>query len=148
MIILTKKVTLESRNKPNLTVFLTAEERTKVKHTIEFKESNSTDIILIKLNLERGIILNDGEILTNDQDNFFVEIKAKLEPVITVKSDCKLTLLKAAYHLGNRHVSLEINEDYLRFSPDHVLESMLIKSGLNIYEELAPFFPELGAYKH
>lgn len=148
MIILTKKVTLESRNKPNLTVFLTAEERTKVKHTIEIKDSHSTDIILIKLNLERGIILNDSDILTDDQDDFFVVIKAKLEPVITVKSDCKLTLLKAAYHLGNRHVSLEINENYLRFSPDHVLESMLIQLGLNIYEELAPFFPEFGAYKH
>lgn len=148
MIILTKKVSLELINKPNLIVFLTAEERTKIKHTIEFKAPNSEDIILIKLNLERGLILNDGEILTNDEDNFFVEIKAKLETVITVKSDCKLTLLKAAYHLGNRHVSLEINENYLRFSPDHVLESMLIKLGLNIYEELLPFFPEFGAYKH
>lgn len=146
MIILTKKVTVESSNKPNLTVFLTAEERTKVKHTIEIQDS--TNIILIKLNLQRGIILYDGDILTDDQDSFYVEIKAKLEPVITVKSDCKLTLLKAAYHLGNRHVSLEINENYLRFSPDHVLESMLTKSGLNIYEELAPFFPEFGAYKH
>lgn len=148
MIILTKKVILEFKNRPNLTVFLTAEERIKVKHTIELKESNSTDIILIKLNLERGVILNNGDILTNDQENFFLEIKSTLEPVITVKSNCKLTLLKAAYHLGNRHVSLEINEDYLRFSPDHVLESMLIKLGLNVYEELAPFFPEFGAYKH
>ncbi|BAQ62496.1 urease accessory protein UreE [Geminocystis sp. NIES-3708] len=148
MIILTKKIDLISDNKPNLIINLTAEERTKVKYSIELKSVDSEDIQIIKLNLERGLILNDGDILTNDQANFFVLIKAKLEPVITVKSDSKLTLLKAAYHLGNRHVSLEINDNYLRFSPDHVLESMLIKLGLNIYEELAPFFPEFGAYKH
>lgn len=148
MIILTKKVNLIFDNKPDLIINLTAEERKKVKHSIELKSVDSEEIKIIKLNLERRLILNDGDILTNDQDNFFVLIKAKLEPVITVKSDSKLTLLKAAYHLGNRHVSLEINENYLRFSPDHVLESMLIKLGLNIYEELAPFFPEFGAYKH
>ncbi|MBL1211219.1 urease accessory protein UreE [Geminocystis sp. GBBB08] len=148
MIILTKKINLQTVNKPNLTIFLTAEDRSKVKHTIEIKEPNSEDIKLIKLNLERGLTLNDGDVLTNDDNNYFVQIQAKLEPVITVKSDSKLTLLKAAYHLGNRHVILEVNENYLRFSPDHVLESMLIKLGLNIYEELAPFFPEFGAYKH
>lgn len=148
MIILTKKVNLTFENKPDLIVYLTAQERTKVKHTLELKELNSEKINLIKFNLERGLNLNDGDILTNDDHNFLVLIKAKLEPVITVKSHCQLTLLKAVYHLGNRHVNLEINDNYLRFSPDHVLESMLIKLGLNIEEELAPFFPELGAYKH
>ncbi|BAQ64105.1 urease accessory protein UreE [Geminocystis sp. NIES-3709] len=148
MIILTQKIHLESNHQPNLTIFLTAEERTKIRQTIEIKEQNSDNITLLKLNLSRGEFLNTEDILSNDEGSFFVKIKAKLEPVITVKSDSKLNLLKAAYHLGNRHVSLEIGEHYLRFSPDHVLESMLMKLGLNIYEESAPFFPEFGAYKH
>lgn len=148
IIILTKKVVLESYKPPNLTLFLTAEERTKVKHSIEIKEPNHHNITLVKLNLARGDYLESEDILTDDNETFFVKIKAKLEPVITVKSESKLDLLKAAYHLGNRHVNLEITEKYLRFSPDSVLENMLIKLGLNIYEEKAPFFPEIGAYKH
>ncbi|NCO75953.1 MAG: urease accessory protein UreE [Cyanobacteria bacterium] len=148
MIILTKKLTFSPNNKPNLTIFLTAEERLKIKHTISIKESNNEDIKLLKLNLNRGNILKSGDILTNDKEDFFVEIQAKSEVVITVKSNSKLSLLKAAYHLGNRHVNLEIGEDYLRFSPDYVLESMIVKLGLNIHQEITPFFPEVGAYKH
>lgn len=68
--------------------------------------------------------------------------------MITAKSSDILTLLKAAYYLGNRHVSLEIHQDYVRFSPDQVLESMLVKLGLILEREFVPFYPESGAYKH
>lgn len=148
MIILTQKINLDSQKQPDLTIYLTAQERTKVKQTIELKELNCHNINLVKINLSRGNFLESEDILTDDRATFFVKIKAKLEPVITVKSESKLDLLKAAYHLGNRHVSLEITESYLRFSPDHILQNMLMKLGLNIYEELAPFFPEIGAYQH
>jgi urease accessory protein len=70
------------------------------------------------------------------------------EPVITVKANTELELIRAAYHLGNRHVPLEITSTYLRLSPDSVLESMLVKMGLEILEEIAPFYPEKGAYGH
>ena len=73
---------------------------------------------------------------------------AKPEPIITVRANHSLDLLKAAYHLGNRHVRLEITSDYLRFSPDPVLSSMLVNQGLTIQEEIAPFYPEGGAYGH
>ena len=75
-------------------------------------------------------------------------IQARSEPVVTVTAQYPLQLAKAAYHLGNRHVSLEITNNYLRFSPDHVIESMLIQMGFNLTQELAPFSPEIGAYKH
>lgn len=148
MIILTKKSKLLPHTRVDLEIYLTAEERTKVKQKIQLDAISENGNKYIKLNLERGDVLMEGDILTNDDRSFFVEIKAKLESVITVKSANTLDLLKAAYHLGNRHVSLEINNDYLRFSPDHVLESMLSKLGINFCQETAPFYPELGAYKH
>ncbi|WP_330202320.1 urease accessory protein UreE [Cyanobacterium sp. Dongsha4] len=148
MIILTKKSELLPHTRVDLEIYLTAEERTKVKQKIQLDAISENGNKYIKLNLERGDVLMEGDILTNDDRSFFVEIKAKLESVITVKSPNTLDLLKAAYHLGNRHVSLEINNDYLRFSPDHVLESMLSKLGISFCQETAPFYPELGAYKH
>lgn len=57
-------------------------------------------------------------------------------------------LLRAAYHLGNRHVPLEIGATYLRLSPDPVLRTMLEQLGMNVLEAVLPFQPELGAYGH
>ena len=148
MIVLNKKVKNINNIKPNFSILLTAEERQKVKQKLQKVTSAHDEYILIKLDLDRGLVLQCGDILTNEKEDIFVEIKAELEPVITVKSDSHLQLLKATYHLGNRHVALEIGKDYLRFSPDHVLESMLIKMGLTITSELAPFSPEVGAYTH
>jgi urease accessory protein len=56
--------------------------------------------------------------------------------------------LKAAYHLGNRHVAVEITPTYLRLSPDPVLQTMLEQLGVEIKEEISPFQPEAGAYGH
>ncbi|NKB17740.1 MAG: urease accessory protein UreE, partial [Pseudanabaena sp. CRU_2_10] len=57
-----------------------------------------------------------------------------------------LELLRAAYHLGNRHIPLEITLDYLRLEPDSVLADMLLRMGLHVIEEVLPFQPEAGAY--
>jgi urease accessory protein len=141
MITLTKILTAEVDIKPNYTLFLTAEERQRSRQKITVEEQ------VFSLNLTRGTVLKEDDLLTNDDESIIVEIKAKEEPVITVTSQSKLDLIKAAYHLGNRHVILEVNEDYLRLSPDSVLQEMLIKLGLEIKEELTPFYPEIGAYK-
>ena len=148
MITLNQKVLNTKQVNPNFALFLTAEERQKVKQKIQKNISLSPKNTLIKLDLARGSFLEAGDILTNQEQDIFVEIKAESEPVITVKAESPLKLLKAAYHLGNRHVSLEIGEHYLRFSPDHVLEAMLTKMGLKITAEVVPFYPEIGAYKH
>jgi urease accessory protein len=68
--------------------------------------------------------------------------------VYTVRSQVALALLQAAYHLGNRHVPLEITPTYLRLSPDPVLRDLLQHRGLAIIEEVRPFQPEVGAYEH
>ena len=97
------------------------------------------------MRLARGTVLNDGDILINENESMNMRIIAKPEPVLTALAEIPL-LLRAAYHLGNRHVSVEITPTYLRLSPDAVLQAMLTQLGLEIQEEFVPFQPELGAY--
>ncbi len=77
-----------------------------------------------------------------------VQVVAKPEPVLTVTADSLLALLQAAYHLGNRHVPLEITSQYLRLAPDPVLQAMLMHLGVTVRSELAPFLPTGGVYYH
>jgi urease accessory protein len=68
--------------------------------------------------------------------------------LMEVASDDPLLLAKAAYHLGNRHVAVQILPGRLRFSADHVLGEMVRGLGLPLGEIEAPFEPESGAYGH
>lgn len=114
-------------------------------------EPTSSDIDEIYLELPRGTVLHHGNCLGNDQHNQILQIIAKPEQVLTVRTsveDSPALLLRAAYHLGNRHVTLEVGDNYLRLTPDPVLKSMLHQLGVTITEETAPFQPESGAYGH
>jgi urease accessory protein len=91
--------------------------------------------------------LQDGDLL-QAQTGEILQIVAKPEPVLTVTAKHPRHLLRAAYHLGNRHVPLEIAPTYLRLSPDPVLQHMLEQLGVAITEEMTPFYPEKGAYGH
>jgi urease accessory protein len=124
----------------NITLSLTAEERTRSRHKFILADGQE-----IFLRLARGTVLHDSDILTNETESIYMRIIAKPEPVLTVLAEIPL-LLRAAYHLGNRHVPVEITSTYLRLSPDAVLAAMLIQLGLEIKEEILPFQPELGAY--
>ena len=146
MITLTKILNVDDSSQIksiNLTLALTSEERSRSRYRIE---SDNGEIIL--LNLTRGTILQDGDLLQSENQEIIVKIIAKPEPVLTVTSSNNLTLLRAAYHLGNRHIPLEITANYLRLSPDSVLQSMLEHLGVDIKSEIAPFQPEKGAYHH
>jgi len=125
------------------TLVLTAEERTKSRHRFETEEGET-----VFLRLPRGTVLRDGDMLRSDNGEYLILVKAKSEPVLTVKAATSLDLLRAAYHLGNRHVPLEIGTTYLRLSPDPVLQAMLEHLGVMVVEENAPFQPEVGAYGH
>ena len=139
-------LTFTQRQPPNddttvtFTLSLTAEERTRSRH--KFTLANGKEVFL---RLARGTVLNDGDILINENESMNMRIIAKPEPVLTALAEIPL-LLRAAYHLGNRHVPVEITSTYLRLSPDAVLAAMLIQLGLEIKEEVVPFQPELGAY--
>ncbi|MGL4619112.1 urease accessory protein UreE [Chroococcidiopsis sp.] len=125
------------------TLVLTAEERKKSRHRFETEEGET-----VFLRLPRGTVLRDGDMLRTDNGEYLILVKAKSEPVLTVTAATSLDLLRAAYHLGNRHVPLEIGTNYLRLSPDPVLQAMLEHLGVMIVEEDAPFQPEVGAYGH
>ena len=126
---------------------LTAEERQR-----SFYRCKSLQGKDIKLELKRGTILKDGDILktiANDQGQFIcIQIIAQPEPVLTVTASQPLQLLRAAYHLGNRHIALEVQDHYLRLSPDPVLEQMLRAMPVIVTPETVPFHPEAGAYHH
>jgi len=141
MIVFTQLVPEKENQMVKVNLALTAEQRTKTRQYIETLEGETYYI-----HLPRGIVLNAGDLLTSDSQDFYAKVIAKPEPIITVRGNHSLDLLKAAYHLGNRHVPLEITSDYLRFSPDPVLSSMLAQMGLTIQEEITPFYPERGAY--
>jgi urease accessory protein len=95
--------------------------------------------------LARGQILRGGDLLLA-ADGRVIEVGAAEETVSTVHSAEPRSLARAAYHLGNRHVALQIGAGWLRYSHDHVLDEMLRGLGLRVTAEQAPFEPEAGAY--
>jgi len=97
--------------------------------------------------IDRGTVLRDGDLLTTD-DGQFIRVRAAGETVSTVYTEDGQQLARAAYHLGNRHVSLEVQPGRLRYLHDHVLDHMVHELGLSVVVEHAPFEPESGAYSH
>jgi urease accessory protein len=98
-----------------------------------------------QLSLPRGTLLRHQDLLLGEQGEQ-VRVLALPEPVLTVTAATPLQLLQAAYHLGNRHIKLEVTPAYLRLEPDPVLAAMLVQLGLSVQAETAPFEPEAGAY--
>lgn len=140
---LVKLITNSSDILINDTLPLTAEERTRSQY--RFQTTSGEDL---HLRLPRGTVLKDEDLLTTEQADFVVKVVAKPEAVYTVLTNHSLLLLKAAYHLGNRHIALEVNPNYLRLLPDPVLKKMLESMGLQVREEITVFYPEIGAYVH
>ena len=99
----------------------------------------------VGLFLERGQILRSGLILTGSE-GVNILINAAPESVSVMRNDDPLKFAKACYHLGNRHVALQILQGELRFLTDHVLDHMLEGLGLTVIHEMLPFEPEAGAY--
>lgn len=95
--------------------------------------------------LERGRIMRSGDLLLG-KDGTVVEVVAAEETVSTVRAPDALALTRGAYHLGNRHVPLQVSEGFLRYQHDHVLDEMVRGLGLAVTTEKAPFEPEAGAY--
>jgi urease accessory protein len=100
--------------------------------------------------LPRGSVLRGGDVLVAE-DGSLIQVLAKDEAVMRVSAcgdhGTPCDLLRAAYHLGNRHVALEITAHHLHIEPDHVLAAMLRQMHLIVTELDAPFEPEGGAYQ-
>jgi urease accessory protein len=99
--------------------------------------------------LPRGSVVRGGDVLVAE-DGSLVRVIAAPQPVLEVRpgdeTGTPRDLPRAAYHLGNRHVAVEVQADHLKLEPDHVLAQMLRQMGLIVTETLAAFEPEGGAY--
>ncbi|WP_298235769.1 urease accessory protein UreE [uncultured Azohydromonas sp.] len=95
--------------------------------------------------LPRGSVVRGGDVLVAE-DGSLVVVQAAPQPVLEVRAANAFDLLRAAYHLGNRHVQLELQPELLKLEPDHVLAQMLRQMGLQVAEAQAAFEPEAGAY--
>jgi urease accessory protein len=99
--------------------------------------------------LPRGTVVRGGDVLVAE-DGSLIVVTAAAQPVLVVRHCTEhgtpFDLLRAAYHLGNRHVQLELAPDHLKLEPDHVLAGLLGQMHLIVREEKAAFEPEGGAY--
>jgi urease accessory protein len=124
----------------DLEVVLTFEERQKSRYKTTLADGNELGWFV-----ERGIVLSDGDLL-QCQSGEYVRVVAAPETVSQVESEDQLALTRVAYHLGNRHVPLQIGSGYLRYLHDHVLDDMVLGLGLSVHCKQLPFQPENGAY--
>lgn len=122
------------------TLTLPFEVRQKSRFRAELDDGRAIGVIL-----ERGRALRGGEAL-RASDGTIVRVQAAAERVSTAASPDPLRLARACYHLGNRHVPLQIGAGWLRYPHDHVLDEMVRGLGLTVAAETAPFEPEPGAY--
>jgi len=99
----------------------------------------------VALMLPRGEILRGGDLVTAS-DGRIIEVVADVEKLVHVECESPQALARAAYHLGNRHVPVEIGANYLRINYDHVLEEMLKGLGAKVSVIESAFEPEAGAY--
>lgn len=98
------------------------------------------------LDLDKASVLDHGDALKLE-DGRLVQVEAAPEKLIEVRTTSPLRLLKAAWHLGNRHVPAEITEEAIYFAEDHVLLEMVRGLGAIATPVVRPFRPEKGAYE-
>ena len=126
---------------PPLALALSADERSRLRgqrRTICGQE--------LLLQLDRGEPLQPGEWLSGASGGPVVQVIAAPETLLRVRAQAPLELLQAAYHLGNRHVALELRATELRLLDDPVLADLLGRRGLLVDRLQEPFQPEAGAY--
>jgi urease accessory protein len=138
MIRLTKKSDHPLDTRASLT--LTREQRVRSRLRVTLDDGREAGIFL-----DRGTSLRDGDCLLSE-DGLAVRVHAGPETLSSVRCDDPLLLSRACYHLGNRHVALQIQPGRLSYQHDHVLDDMLRRMGLTVELEQAPFEPEPGAY--
>jgi urease accessory protein len=100
--------------------------------------------------LPRGAVVRGGDVLVAE-DGSLIRVVAAPQPVLVIRHCSEhgspFDLTRAAYHLGNRHVAIELQPDHLKIEPDHVLAEMLQRMHLIVHETQAAFEPESGAYQ-
>ena len=102
----------------------------------------------VALMLPRGTVLRDGDCLRGEAAGPIVRVRAAPETLSVARTDDAHLLTRAAYHLGNRHVPLQIGAGWLAYQHDHVLDDLARELGLHVATEIRAFEPEAGGYRH
>lgn len=125
---------------PATTLTLPLDLRQKSRQRVQLDNGQEAGIFL-----KRGTVLNDDDLLLSET-NMVVRIKAAAENLSVARCKDPLLFAKACYHLGNRHMPLQIEKEGIFYLHDHVLDDMLRGLGLNVEQVCLPFAPEAGAY--
>jgi urease accessory protein len=130
-----------NREHSAVTLTLPFEERRKSRLLTRLDDGREAAVVL-----PRGTVLADGVCLLDDQANVVVTIKAATENLSVAYAQDRHQMLRAAYHLGNRHIPVQIGHDWLAYQHDHVLDDLARSLGLVVKVEERPFEPEAGGY--
>lgn len=136
------EVVTEPNDQAQVELSLTLPFELRQKSRLKASLDNGDEIGLV---LPRGTILRGGDFLRSE-DGTIVLVKAAEETVSTATIDDPRLFARACYHLGNRHVPMQIGDNWLRYLHDHVLDDMLAGLGIATKCEQATFEPESGAY--
>ncbi len=137
MLTFTKKIT--GWKAPGTTLTLPWELRLKSRLRVTLDNGTEAGIIL-----PRGSVLRGGDLL--QAEDAIVEVVAAPEQVSIIRCRDALLFARICYHLGNRHVPLQICPGEARYQHDHVLDDMVRGLGVDVCTEMLPFEPEHGAY--
>jgi urease accessory protein len=137
---LTVSERLESARPADACLELPFEQRSRSRFRAQLSTGDEVGVML-----HRGQILRGGDLLLAS-DGRVIEVRAAPETVSTVHSSDARALARAAYHLGNRHIALQLGPGWLRYGHDHVLDGLVQGLGLEVQVSEAPFEPEAGAY--
>ena len=125
MLYLTQRLEIPSAATASVTLPIDVRVKSRVKVTLN--DGREAGLLL-----PRGLLLRGGDVLSNEEGTEFVQVIAADEGVSVVRCDDPFMLAKACYHLGNRHVPLQIMPGELRYHHDHVLDDMLRQFGLTV----------------
>ena len=135
-----KKIVNEDVPNNALALVLTFKQREKSRLKVCLASGEEIGIFL-----PRGTVLRQGDVIASDSGEY-LKVVAAPEKVSTVKSDDSHLLLRIAYHLGNRHVPLQVEPTWLRYAHDHVLDDMVRLLGGQVVVGEQSLQPESGAY--
>jgi urease accessory protein len=121
-----------------LTVDFDARHRRRIRLTTDQGED-------VLLELPQAVAMADGDGLQLE-DGRWLKVQAAAELMVEVRHQDPNQLMRLAWHLGNRHLPIEIRNQVLRIRPDHVVEDMLLGFGADLVKVQAPFQPEGGTY--
>lgn len=133
---------IQAQGAPDAMLTLSFEQRQRSRSRVTLDDGRAAALMLA-----RGTLLRDGDCVRAD-DGSVICVAAAPEPVSTVRCADPHLLARACYHLGNRHIALQVGAAWLRYQQDHVLDDLARELGLQPVHEVAPFEPEAGAYGH